>query len=150
MEPHERSLDSFDQLIGETLQERMGPPPTDEIWNRVARELSEPVAPARWRRWFGSLQDLLHAPLVQTAMVLSLLLVLVVHPARYWMEDSGAANSTTPSYSVRSPGPNSIKELALPKGEPDSSLRWGISSLTTSYAPPDATPGRVGTTVRPE
>ncbi len=74
--------DSFDQLIVDTLNEEMGPPPSDEVWLRITKEINHSVSPTIDEKrpsteGQGWLFLFLRQPFLQKAAVLFLLMIIV-------------------------------------------------------------------------
>src|SRR5688500_8393212 len=78
MEPR-NTIDSepLDQVISETLRERLGAPPSREVWSRIAKDIAKPPP----RSTFEVLLAMFYTPLAQSAFIAAMLVVIVVQPA---------------------------------------------------------------------
>ncbi|MDQ4078938.1 MAG: hypothetical protein M3220_22185 [Chloroflexota bacterium] len=116
MEPRDLNPEPFDELISETLRERMGPPPGDAVWERIAREISTPTKQPLQNRLLSIMQVLFRTPLAQSAVALTILVILVVQPANYWMDQTADQERDQPS---PTPTISSIPEvMPLPASKP--------------------------------
>ncbi len=114
MEPRDRYNDPLEQLITEALHEQVGPPPSAVVWERILGEIApSPKAPP-WQRLHATLLSLFRAPLAQSALVLTLMVIIFVQPAYYWMNQEYSVSTTT---SPSAPPPTSHKERFLPDSE---------------------------------
>lgn len=100
MEHRNRHSEPLDQLIDEVLRERLGPPPSREVWDRIAKEVAPSPAPRR--STLASLIELFHAPVTQSALIVAMLVVIVVQPAFYWIHKDYPVNPMVLPYAPRS------------------------------------------------
>lgn len=79
MEPDRNRSQPIDDLIEDALREHMGPPPSREVWRRIAQEIEQPAPRSRRRISLAALWPL--PPLLQRASVGGLMLLLLGQPA---------------------------------------------------------------------
>lgn len=141
MERNKRTPSRLDQLIGDSLRDNLGPPPSREVWHRIAGEISQspPRRVPNWRLSF------LRAPLVQSAFVLALLVIVIGQPAyhelsREFSHDSATVPARLPYTTTIRPVP--AADLAPPAEEaPDREVtklreeRLPLAKLYTVEAP---------------
>lgn len=83
MERKKQFSDSFDQLIVNTLEQEMGPAPSDEVWLRIAKQINHSASPTTHEKQpsapegQGWLFLFLGQPFLQRAAALFLLLVII-------------------------------------------------------------------------
>lgn len=122
------SRDPLDDLITETLRDRLGPPPSSEVWQRIAREIAPPRRPSLWKR----LRTGWAAPLLQSAAMIASLGLLIIQPALYWQ------------HQPRPTGPASLHVSSYSRPLPDGDLRADSLTLTAHATDPsDALPPRL-------
>jgi hypothetical protein len=125
MEPRDTLYsEPLDQVISETLRDRMGPPPSREVWSRIAKDIAKPARPST----LETLLRLFHGPLAQSAFIVAMLAVIVVQPAFYWMNKDYPVGPLVLPYSPRSrPIPESEwrmnDTLTRERGEEPTSLQ---------------------------
>ena len=77
----------LDNLITASLRDRLGPPPSQELWQRIARDIAPP------RRSIASRLRLIGGtPLVQSALMIVMLFALLAQPAIYWQQQKPLAS----------------------------------------------------------
>lgn len=99
--------DPLDRLITETLQSRMGPPPSKKVWSGITRELVRQPRYPRLREWLS----LLYVPVSQSALIVAMLVILLLQPAYYWMNQEAPLQPQT--YDLVVP----MRPRPLPDGE---------------------------------
>lgn len=82
MKRNKQFSDSFDQLIVDTLDQEMGPPPSDKVWLRIAKEINHSASPIIDEKrpseeGKGWLFLFLGQPLLQLSVTFFLLVVIV-------------------------------------------------------------------------
>jgi len=82
MERKKQFSDSFDQLIVNTLNQEMGPAPSNEVWLRIAKEINHSASPIADQKrpsaeGEGWLFLFLGQPFLQRAAALFLLVVII-------------------------------------------------------------------------
>jgi hypothetical protein len=107
MEPRD-TYDPLDELITETLRNRMGPAPSKKVWAGITRELvrQQPRYP-RLREWLS----LLYVPVSQSALIVAMLVLVLLQPAYYWMNQEAPIQPQT--YDLVVP----MRPRPLPEGE---------------------------------
>lgn len=119
MEPRDFS-DPLDSLIAETLHDRLGGPPGSDLWERIARDIAPgPPQPTLAERLRALMRAIIAMPLAQSAVALAIMLVVVVQPAHYWMNQEYPVPPSTLPASVVS----ASKEQFLPKGDAEEARR---------------------------
>ncbi|MBA3530665.1 MAG: hypothetical protein H0T73_01925 [Ardenticatenales bacterium] len=112
MEPR-NTIDSepLDQVISETLRERMGAPPSREVWSRIAKDIAKPPP----RSTFEILLAMFYTPVAQSAFIVAMLVVIVVQPAFYWINKDYPTTTFVLPYAPRSrPIPEGELHLSAP------------------------------------
>lgn len=73
MEFKDHSTNSFEQLLIETLDEQMGPPPSAQVWTRIAQEINQP--PNQPPRLLSLLSSFGSSSIVSRTFILAFLLI---------------------------------------------------------------------------
>lgn len=76
MKPKHHDPDYIDLVISDTLKDYLGPGPSPDVWARIATEVQRPPR----RRFLDWLRAFLRVPVVQSAVLVALLVLLVGPP----------------------------------------------------------------------
>jgi hypothetical protein len=85
----------------------MGPPPSKKVWAEIRRELRPAPRYPQLREWLS----LLYIPVSQSALIVAMLVLIVLQPAYYWMNQEAPVR--TQEYNL----PTMVQERPLPDGE---------------------------------